>query len=364
MRLFLFLYFMTMNVIFAGNSLLFTYEKGDFDGLSRMVSPVCMGIGELQKWDRAAESGSLENKLTFYERTRLFTHLYIAQREAACLSLKVKGSFQGSLDPISHQVLSLFLADVPKPDNCDPYSSALSALVIHKIKARMEAENSSSVEFKVPAEKRGVFSAGWDVAKWNPWFARPSRDFWAPPPPAPNDPVWKDQICILKQLQNPMTEGKKKIIHRWAGMSAPWLDDWRAISNKYLYSCCIDFAKALQVRAVLMIGMYDCVAAYVTEKYHYLTIRPKTYDSSVVYIISVPKHPSYPAGHAAEGAVSSTILSDFFPRQSCEWKQMAKETGLSRIWAGIHYPLDIKAGEEIGDKVGNQVLQKSKKLGI
>ena len=109
-----------------------------------------------------------------------------------------------------------------------------------------------------------------------------------------------------------------------------------------------------------MIGLYDCSIVCFTAKYHFLDIRPKIYDPSITYIIDVPKHPSYPAGHAIEGTVASLILSHFFEEKSAHWKQMATESGLSRIWAGIHYPIDIEAGIESGTKVANKVLESTK----
>lgn len=336
---------------------LFTYTPEEIKNLKQLTSVCCMSNAELQRWDCLAQNSILLKKISFYENTRLFTYLYAAQAEAAALSLQVKGSYQGSLDPLSYQVIALFIPDIVKPAKKDAYSEALSQIVLKRIKERVEEENASTRAFVVPEEKQASFNAGLDVAKWKPWKAIPDTDYWPPPPPPLNDPVWKEQIKQIKQLQNPMTGEKKRIILRWAGKLRPWLDDWRALANDYIFSHCVDFHKACEVRAALMIGMYDCVTAYVNAKYHYLMIRPQTYDSSVTYIIPVPKHPSYPAGHACEGGVASTILSHFFPSYACCWKQMAGETGLSRIWAGIHYPLDIQEGEKLGNKVARKVLE-------
>lgn len=296
--------------------------------------------------------------LTFYERTRLITYLDVAQSDAATLSLNLKGTYQGSLDPISRKVMGLFLKKVSLPEvQSDEYSNLLAKIVFEKVKQRVEKENSQTNEFVVPEKDKKDFSAGLIVAKWIPWYAAPSKNFWPPPPPKPDDPIWKEEVKKIKAAQEPMTDEKKKIINKWAGIPDQWSEDWRSFANEYMVAHNVPFGKMLQIRSALMVGLYDTVAAYATMKYHYQTIRPKVYDTSVTYIIEVPKHPSYPAGHSSEGSMGATILSYYFPSESTHWQQLAQEEGLSRIQAGIHYPIDIEAGHTTGKKVAEKVLQ-------
>lgn len=362
MRFFICLFLaLSFNSIYGENSLplYFSYFKEDIEALKNLNSSLSMDNKQLQKWDKIAEDGVINQKLTFYERTRMFTYLYVAQQEAAFLSKNSKGDFQGSLEPISYKVLTLFLNQnaLPQKKSSDPFSETLAKIVFAKIQERVEEEDALPYEFNVPEKLKKDFSAGLIVAKWIPWIAKPSKKYWPPPPPAMDQPEWKEQVRKIQEEQHPITPEKLQAIDRWAAQSDPWSDDWRMIANNYIFDQSVSFYLALKVRSTIMIALYDGVAAYATAKYHFLVIRPGTYDPQVKYLIPVPKHPSYPAGHSAEGAIAATVLSHFFPKDTKKWRELENETYHSRIWAGIHYPIDMKAGKESGTKVANKILQ-------
>ncbi len=336
----------------------FSYAPEELKALNKLPTSQTMDVQEVRKWDGVAMRAIEEKKLSFYDNTRLFTYLYVAQADAAYLSQNLIGEFKGSLDPVSYQVLSLFFPDLEKPVLFaeDPYSLALATLITAQIEARIKHENSLPLSFSVPENLQQDFSANKGVAKWMPWFAKPSIDYWPPSPPSLDNSIWKEQIAAIKAAQNPMTEKKKEVIYIWAGLAYPRSGDWRNIVDQYLICSSASLKTSLAVRSILMVGLYDCVAAYTTCKYHYLVPRPQKMDPSIRYEIPVPKSPSYPSGHATESTVASRVLSLFFPGDAKYWQLMADQCRTSRIWAGIHYPIDNEAGKICGNKVADKVL--------
>jgi hypothetical protein len=337
----------------------FEYPHGEFEELKETASEWIISKDEMKKWDAAAARAVEQREIDFYDFTRLFTYLYVAQADFSYLSYTLSGEFKGSLDPISNKVLAFFIPNYERPELLieDPYSEALAKIVFAKVQERVSEENDLPFEFDVPKKLQSSFSAGWQVAKWISWYAKPSMLYWPPAPPPEGDLEWKDQIRLIKETQQPLTEEQKRAIYRWARMAYPWSDDWRSITNSYLWCHEVSLLKSLQVRSMLMIGMYDCVSAYADCKYHYLVLRPQTIDPSIIYVIPVPKHPSYPAGHSTEAALASTMLSFFFPADAAHWKQMAEQCSYSRIWAGIHFPIDIQAGQLCGTKVAQKEIE-------
>ncbi len=80
----------------------------------------------------------------------------------------------------------------------------------------------------------------------------------------------------------------------------------------------------------------------------------------MITIMPTPNHPAYPSGHSTLSSASAVVLSHFFPENKENWDAMAKEAGLSRVWGGIHFPMDDTAGFTLGQNVGNEVLKKIK----
>jgi membrane-associated phospholipid phosphatase len=72
--------------------------------------------------------------------------------------------------------------------------------------------------------------------------------------------------------------------------------------------------------------------------------------------IGPPNHPSFPAAHGCYSTAAVTVLAGVFPQDKESLLALAKEAAEARVWAGIHYRFDIDAGQEIGRKVGENVL--------
>jgi membrane-associated phospholipid phosphatase len=70
-----------------------------------------------------------------------------------------------------------------------------------------------------------------------------------------------------------------------------------------------------------------------------------------------PRHPSYPSGHSTYGAAASELLAWFFPDYREELYRLADNTGLARLWGGIHYRSDHIQGMKLGRCVACMVIQ-------
>ena len=69
-------------------------------------------------------------------------------------------------------------------------------------------------------------------------------------------------------------------------------------------------------------------------------------------LIRPPHDPSFPSGHAATSFAAATILTTFVPRLWPFWFVLALAIGFSRIYVGVHYPLDVVGGAVLGAAIG------------
>lgn len=65
-------------------------------------------------------------------------------------------------------------------------------------------------------------------------------------------------------------------------------------------------------------------------------------------LVPVPTTASFPSGHAATAFAGATVLAFAFPRLVPVFFGLAAAIGFSRVYLGVHYPLDVVGGAIIG----------------
>ncbi len=75
-----------------------------------------------------------------------------------------------------------------------------------------------------------------------------------------------------------------------------------------------------------------------------------------------PKSPAFPSSHATNITAGITYLSFFFPRWLFVMVPLALLVGYSRVYLGVHYPLDVVGGAILGAACGWAAFIVFKKL--
>lgn len=95
----------------------------------------------------------------------------------------------------------------------------------------------------------------------------------------------------------------------------------------------------LTVIAVLVAdGLAGIVKSIVGEK------RPTERNS----LVTIPHSHSFPSGHTATAVAGAIVLSSFAPRLAPLFAVLAAAVAYSRVYVGVHFPLDIVGGAAIG----------------
>ena len=74
---------------------------------------------------------------------------------------------------------------------------------------------------------------------------------------------------------------------------------------------------------------------------------PLRYPEPKTLVPLSPDH-SFPSGHAATSFAAATFLSFAFPRWTPAFLVLAAAIAFSRVYVGVHYPLDVIGGAVLG----------------
>ena len=104
-------------------------------------------------------------------------------------------------------------------------------------------------------------------------------------------------------------------------------------------------------RLALAAGLTFVVTDYVVKP-TVGRVRPFTAVIDVRVIDERPDTYSFPSGHAATAAAGALAISRIWPRARAVWWMLAGLIALSRVYVGVHYPLDVLAGMLLGLATG------------
>jgi undecaprenyl-diphosphatase len=65
-------------------------------------------------------------------------------------------------------------------------------------------------------------------------------------------------------------------------------------------------------------------------------------------LLTIPHSHSFPSGHSAVAFAAATVLASLVPRVAPAFFALALAIGYSRVYVGVHWPLDVVGGAVIG----------------
>jgi len=191
------------------------------------------------------------------------------------------------------------------------------------------------------------------AGQWKTWVLTSGAQFRLPPPP--NPAVTRQEQAELLARQTRRDAGAIQQIEYW-NAGAPGYR-WHQLLQNLGPDVPVGYLRAL---ALLDVAVYDATVAAWDSKYMHRRARPPRSNTTLKSYLPTPDSPSFPCEHAVTAGAASVVLAYLFPAKADSIQQLAQQAGQSRLWAGVVYPSDVKAGFELGEKVGELVVARAK----
>jgi membrane-associated phospholipid phosphatase len=185
------------------------------------------------------------------------------------------------------------------------------------------------------------------------------------PPPAYRGAAWQADADEVVRVTEGLTDEQVRIARFWAdgsGSETP-AGHWARIALELIARDGLGIERAAEVLAFLSMAQADAFIACWDAKYAYWTGRPIALIKGFASTIITPNFPSYPSGHSVQSAASAVVLAYFFPEDADVLLARADEAGLSRLYGGIHYRVDIEVGATMGQRIGTLATERAAEIG-
>lgn len=157
---------------------------------------------------------------------------------------------------------------------------------------------------------------------------------------------------------NTINEEQKEIARYW-GAGVP-LNQFIPVIQCLINTYGVQPIIASRIWSVFSNAMNDTMIICWYYKYKFQIPRPVQYERTFKPFLTTPFHPSYPAGHAVGAGCMEGILSYYFPKEGEKIKKLAEECCISRIYAGVHYMLDLDEGYKLGKDIAKKIIEQIK----
>jgi hypothetical protein len=119
-----------------------------------------------------------------------------------------------------------------------------------------------------------------------------------------------------------------------------------------------------RMMTLLNVAIYDATIAAWDSKYAHNRRRPSDVDPALSVVLPVPQSPSYPSEHAVAAGAASAVLAYVMPDDAPLFTAKAEEAVRSRVLAGTEFPSDVRAGLDLGRRVGERVVARARADGF
>lgn len=213
-----------------------------------------------------------------------------------------------------------------------------------------------------PCKWKGTNPGNVAAANWTPLLLDSPSQFRPPAPPPCDSPEVQAEAAAVRTFPRTFASNSKAFY--W--QSPEGLHQWPfRYADKFIAEDRLDRnpPRVARIYALVAAVQFDAFIASQDGKFAHWYIRPHQLDPGINPLFAVPNFPAYPSNHATFSAARAEVLAYLFPSRADFVRSVGREAGDSRIWAGIHFEMDNRAGKQLGKSVAGVFISRAQEDG-
>jgi hypothetical protein len=166
---------------------------------------------------------------------------------------------------------------------------------------------------------------------------------------------WRKELNYVYDALDHLSENDKKIAKYWGTGVAT--KQWTPIIDRLIDTYGVTAPHAARVLDTVHAALNDSFVVTWFLKYKLDVARPNQIDHDLATFVCTPRHPTYPSGHSVIAGCAETVLSYYFPKEAKKLSELAEECAVSRLYGGVHFPVDNDEGLRLGKQIGSMVVK-------
>jgi membrane-associated phospholipid phosphatase len=205
---------------------------------------------------------------------------------------------------------------------------------------------------------------------WKTWVLEDAADVRPPPPPKYGSKAFVSNARDVMRVKEELTPRQRRIAKFWEAGPGTVLPAgvWNRVAFNYVRNKELSVPRQARLFAMINVAMADAGGACWNAKYQtgwwdprpINGIRDLGLDKKWKPLLGTPLFPAYPSGTSNYSGSAGTVLASEFPDDAAMWRKRATEAGMSRLWGGVHWRIDVKYGLQMGREVGGLVTERAK----
>ena len=166
------------------------------------------------------------------------------------------------------------------------------------------------------------------------------------------------ELTLVKLVSENLNQEKIDLSYYWG--TGNGMKQFMNLVDILIETYSVPLLYSTRIYSILTQAIQDAMSITWFFKYYFDVPRPVQLDRNFIPILKTPIYPSYPAGHSVLAGVIEVILSYFFEAESIKIHDITEQCSISRLYAGIHYPIDLTQGLNLGREIGDFIVTQIK----